>query len=119
MNAQIDPYREWLQIPPDRRPPTHYDLLGLPAFQADPAKAHAAASERIAHVRKYQMGAHSDLAIAVMGEISRALTCLADPAARRQYDATLRGEATLVDDAGSGGQTRASAIDSRSRADSF
>ena len=27
MGVQFDPYAEWLQVPADRRPPTHYDLL--------------------------------------------------------------------------------------------
>jgi hypothetical protein len=97
VKAQFDPYLEWLKIPADRRPPTKYDLLGLPPFDASPQRAEAAASERIAYVRKYQMGAHGELAIRVMQEISQALVCLRDPQARQAYDGQLRGLRTTPD----------------------
>jgi hypothetical protein len=32
----FDPYRLWLQIPEESRPPTHYQLLGLRAGERDP-----------------------------------------------------------------------------------
>lgn len=97
MENPFDPYRDWLHIAPAGRLPTHYELLGLPPFGDDPRKAHAAASERIAHVRKYQAGKHSDVAIRLMNEISQALTCLKDPAAKAAYDSNLRGFATVED----------------------
>ena len=29
MSDTLDPYRVWLGIPPESRPPTHYELLGI------------------------------------------------------------------------------------------
>jgi hypothetical protein len=29
MHKAFDPYRKWLAIPEDSRPPTHYQLLGI------------------------------------------------------------------------------------------
>ena len=97
MESQFDPYRDWLHIAASGRPPTHYELLGLAPFEADSRKFQAAASERIAHVRKYQAGKHSDAAIRLMNEISQALTCLTDPASKAAYDRELRGFATVED----------------------
>ena len=87
----FDPYLEWLKIPADRRPPTHYELLGLPAFESDASRIHAAAMERMALVRRYQLGDRSDLAIRLLGELSSAFDCVSDPARRNAYDERLRG----------------------------
>ncbi len=97
MSAQFDPYQQWLQISPTGRAPTHYELLGLPTFSGDPHQAREAAMARIAHVRKYQTGKHSEAAIRLMNEISQALTCLVDPIARQAYDRLLRGADTVED----------------------
>lgn len=40
----FDPYQEWLGIPPHRRPPTHYDLLGLSEGETDTERIRDAAS---------------------------------------------------------------------------
>lgn len=56
----FDPYRKWLGIPPECRPPTHYQLLGI------------APDER-------------DLEV-----IDAAKICLMDPAKRAEYDADLK-----------------------------
>ena len=86
----FDPYLEWLKIPADRRPPTHYELLGLPAFESDASRIHAAAMERMALVRRYQLGDRSDQAIRLLGELSSAFDCVSDPARRCAYDERLR-----------------------------
>ena len=93
----FDPYRLWLEIPSDQRPPTHYDLLGLPRDEADERRIHEAAQDRYDHVRKYTLGppgAERDAAHQVLGELSEALYCLTDPNRRMEYDRRLDGGRT-------------------------
>ena len=52
----FDPYLEWLGIAEGRRPPTHYELLGLKPFESHPPTIHDAMMARAALVRKYQVG---------------------------------------------------------------
>jgi WD40 repeat protein len=108
MNGQFDPYQSWLEIAPQGRPATHYELLGLPGFTSDLQKIQDAATARIAHVRKYQAGQYSDVAIRVMNEISQALTCLQNPAEKAAYDRQLRGFET-IDDAATAALTETAA----------
>ena len=49
----FDPYDQWLKIPPGAGPPSHYDLLGLTPFEADPQRIHDAGIERIGDIRRY------------------------------------------------------------------
>ncbi|HET6883410.1 MAG TPA: hypothetical protein VFI31_24885, partial [Pirellulales bacterium] len=94
MDEVFDPYWDWLKIPPDRRPPTHYDLLGLPAFEADQSLIRQASIDRMAVVRRYQMGERALDALRLQAEISRALDRLSDVENKRCYDAQLRSDAT-------------------------
>jgi formylglycine-generating enzyme required for sulfatase activity len=91
---EFDPYVQWLRIPADRRPPTYYDLLGLPAFEADAARIRQSALERTEHVRRYQLGQHSQAAIRLLGELSRAFDTLTTPERKQQYDRQLAGMVT-------------------------
>ena len=70
----FDPYQQWLQIPPQRQPPTSYALLGLPEGEADPERIHQSASERYEHVRKYILGPHREQAQRILTELSRAVS---------------------------------------------
>jgi hypothetical protein len=88
----FDPYLEWLKIPAERRPPTHYELLGLPAFEQDAARIHQAAMDRMALVRRYQLGERAEVVIGLLGELSRAFDCLSDADRKRDYDEQLRSE---------------------------
>ena len=47
----VDPYREWLGISDERRPPTLYQLLGLPPNVADPRAIEAAVKGQLAKVQ--------------------------------------------------------------------
>lgn len=91
VDTQFDPYREWLQIAGTRRPPTHYELLGLPAFESDGDRVRQAALDRTVLVRRFQTGRHSDVAIRLLGELSQALVCLTDPRQKQEYDRRLAG----------------------------
>ncbi len=85
----FDPYLQWLQIPPDRHPPTAYALLGLPEGESDPGRIHDCAAERYEHVRKYILGPYGEQAQQILTELSRAVTELT--AARRDASAAASG----------------------------
>jgi formylglycine-generating enzyme required for sulfatase activity len=89
----FDPYDQWLNISPQRRPPNHYELLGLPLFENDPDRIHAAGMERIAHVRNFQLGQHGRDAIRLLGELAGAFDCLSTPERKATYDRQLRQSA--------------------------
>lgn len=82
----FDPYGEWLAIPPDRRPPSHYDLLGLTPGQPSSEQIHRAAEGRYQRVQAYTLGPERDRATQLLGEIAEAVDCLTDPAKRERYD---------------------------------
>lgn len=86
----FNPYEQWLNISPQRQPPNHYELLGLPLFENDPDRIHAAGMERIAHVRNFQLGQHGSDAIRLLGELAGAFDCLSTPERKASYDERLR-----------------------------
>lgn len=85
----FDAYQEWFGIPPEEQPPTLYRLLGVEDFEQDPDKLHQGALQRIATLRKYQAGKHSDLSQQLMNEVSQARIILLDAQRRAEYDARL------------------------------
>lgn len=42
MSESFDPYHVWLGIPPESRPPTHYEMLGISPHEQDKAVIEAA-----------------------------------------------------------------------------
>jgi curved DNA-binding protein CbpA len=97
----IDPYQDWLGIPPEQTPPDHYALLGLTRFESDPAIIRQAASEPTRLVRARGLRS-PDEATRLLNAISHARLCLLDPVARGEYDQTLRAsdpvEPELIDE---------------------
>lgn len=97
MSASFDPYYRWLSIPPTEQPPTHYRLLGLPAFESDAQVISSAAQRQIGHVRRYRDTPLAAYAQNLVNELEVARHCLTDPEAKAAYDAWLqnlnRGEA--------------------------
>ncbi|HVA50130.1 MAG TPA: hypothetical protein VNH11_27440 [Pirellulales bacterium] len=87
----FDPYRKWLGIPEDRRPPTHYQLLGIQPDERDLDVIEAAVLRQSSFVRNFQTGPHADDATRILNEIAAARLCLVDPRKRAKYDAQLRG----------------------------
>lgn len=83
---EFDPYEQWLQIPPGRRPASYYDLVGVSAEETDGRRIDAAATRRYEHVRKYVLGPQGEQAHRILSELSRAVSCLTDPKRREQYD---------------------------------
>ena len=95
MGGLLNPYREWLGIQTADIPSSHYELLGLPQFEADPQQIRTAYDARRGQVSRCvtteQEGA---LATALLRELSAAFACLSDPQAKAAYDARLRMGAT-------------------------
>ena len=74
--ADFDPYWQWLKIPPDRRPPSPHDLLGLPPGEADEANVRQAAAKRYKHVRSYVLGHHAADANRILNQLAQAVVAL-------------------------------------------
>lgn len=81
-----DPYAEWLDIPAHLRPPTHYQLLGIPPSELDPKAIAAAAAGRLARLREHAAGPRGDEARRVAREVIEARDTLVDPVSRLTYD---------------------------------
>ncbi len=88
----FDPYAQWLGIVADRRPPTHYDLLGLAEFESDLELIRMQAAERYAVVHKYQAGPRMEHAVRLLAELAAARDCLTDLRRKAEYDAALRAQ---------------------------
>lgn len=89
MAKTFDPYHVWLGIPPEHRPPTYYQLLGIVPDEQDRDVIQAASLRLSAYVRNFQTGKHSDDANRILTELAEARSCLLDAASRRRYDASL------------------------------
>jgi len=92
MQRDFDPYAEWLKIPPGRRPPSYYDLLGVPDDETDQQRVEEAASERVEGVRARALGEQGQRVTPILNELARALDCLLDPERRQAYDEKHLGE---------------------------
>jgi hypothetical protein len=88
--AAFDVYYKWLAIPPAEQPPNLYRLLGLNIFEADPDVISIAADQRMAHIRSFQTGPHSDLSQAILNELASARVRLLTPEKKAAYDESLR-----------------------------
>jgi hypothetical protein len=75
----FDPYREWLKIPADRRPPGPHDLLGLRPGETDPERIQQAARRRYDLVRRYRLGEHAAEAQRLLNELGEATASLLAP----------------------------------------
>lgn len=89
-NEGLDPYEQWLGIPPAEQPPNFYRLLELPAFEPDSYVISGAADRQIAKVRTVKDGQQDHLKERLIEEINRARHCLTDPEQRATYDRRLQ-----------------------------
>jgi len=74
-----DPYLELLGIPPDRRPPSHRELLGVGADETDVEKIEAAARKRHEHLGNYTISPQEEVAACakrLLHEVGSALVAL-------------------------------------------
>ncbi|MDZ7617064.1 MAG: hypothetical protein U1E05_08670 [Patescibacteria group bacterium] len=90
MSKAIDPYYQWLGIPPKQQPADHYRLLGIERFETNADVIRDAADRQMVHVRSYQMGQHSQLSQKVLNELANARVCLLNSEKKAAYDAALR-----------------------------
>src|SRR5271155_4280148 len=93
----FDPYRKWLGIPEQFRPPTHYHLLAISPDEHDREVIEAAVIRQSAYVRNFQKGQNADFATQILNEIAAAKACLLDPDKRSAYDASLRRAAAKTE----------------------
>src|SRR5260370_22232969 len=77
-----DLYWEWLKVPPERRPPSPFDLLGLPATENDPAAIEQAANQQVMRIKDQLDGPHAADGAKLLQEIAQAKALLLDPAKR-------------------------------------
>ncbi len=89
-SSEFDPYREWLGLSPHDRPYTHYALLGLAPFERDRQVIAVAAQRQMAQLRKRRQGDPGPAAERLIGELSKATTCLLNTNRKRLYDQHLR-----------------------------
>ena len=86
----FDPYYKWLAIPPKEQPPDYYRLLGLSVFEPDLDVIANAVDARMAHIRTFQTGKHSEVSQRILNEIAQAKVCLLKPQRKSEYDRRLR-----------------------------
>ena len=84
--AEIDVYKEWLGIPEGDRPPGHYTLLRLVMFEDDVEKIRGNYQKLNNHIRKYTTGQYLKQSQELLNELAKAMLCLTDPDAKRDYD---------------------------------
>lgn len=87
--AALDPYHEWLGIPKDRRPPTHYQLLGISPEEASRKVIEGAFRRQTKHVKEFLGGPDDRHAQQILGELEDAKSVLLDRNLRREYDSKL------------------------------
>lgn len=90
VTEEFDPYRKWLGIPAQDRPPHHYRLLGIEPFESDPEVICNATDARMAQIKTFQTGRHSDHSQRLLNELAAAKVCLLNPAKKAEYDRGLR-----------------------------
>ncbi|MBL4884027.1 MAG: general secretion pathway protein GspE [Planctomycetaceae bacterium] len=88
----IDVYKQWLGIPEEFRPPTHYHLLRLVDFEDDPDKIRAHYKKLNTVVRKYASGDFMLQSQDLLNELAKAMLCLTDAGRKREYDESLGRE---------------------------
>ena len=90
MATELDPYYEWLGIPPAEQPADHYRLLGVALFESNLNAISNASDARMGYVRTFQAGPRGKESQQLLNELSAARGCLLNPDRRSEYDTELR-----------------------------
>ncbi|QDU25914.1 hypothetical protein ETAA8_09860 [Anatilimnocola aggregata] len=90
MADPFNPYAEWLELPRDLAEPNHYQLLGLEAFESDPARIAKAAETAMNKVRSFRPGANARAWSKLLDELLLAKGKLLDGDRKREYDEELK-----------------------------
>lgn len=94
--TNFDAYYHWMAIPPGKRPPDHYQLLGLQQFEQNIEVIQHAADARMRHIASFAVGPHAECSQRLLTEISAARICLSSPEKRAAYDQSLRTKLASV-----------------------
>ena len=92
MTEAFDPYHKWLGIPPGRRPPNHYEMLGIALFESDLDVISNAADRRMSHIKTFAGGPQAKISQLLLNQLSEARICLCSQKDRIAYDRRLRQE---------------------------
>jgi hypothetical protein len=94
MARTIDPYYEWLGIPPKDQPPNHYRLLAIELFEDNRNVIATAADRQMGFIKTYQTGPPEteELSQRILNELAAARLCLLNSAKKQAYDKQLRAE---------------------------
>ena len=92
---ELDPYN-LLEIDPELRPPTHYQLLGIDDFETDLDVIAAAAKERGAYLHRIAAGAHRKAVQQLLGEVAVARRTLLNDQTKQAYDEQLLADSQEV-----------------------
>ena len=71
MATPSDPYKDWLGIPLAERPPHHYRLLGIAAFEDDPNVIDLGASRQAEKIKQAAAGCDPALVQKLLLELSK------------------------------------------------
>jgi hypothetical protein len=82
----FDPYRIWLGIPADRRPPTYYDILGIEPGESDEEVIRSAAEQRRTFVQSKRGGDHDEAIAKILHQINEGVATLLVPQIKFEYD---------------------------------
>ena len=85
----FDPYRKWLGIPSNRRPPNYYELLGITAGEKDADVIRSAIDQRRMYIRSKKGEGQDGHVKAILGLIEEASSTLLVPEFKHGYDRQL------------------------------
>lgn len=89
MDANLNPYHQWLGLDVQLAQPNYYELLGLDPGEQDSKKIAEAADHATSKVRSCRPGPHAAQWASLLDELKSAKNCLSDAGQRAQYDAQL------------------------------
>jgi hypothetical protein len=89
LTRMFNPYHDWLEIPPEDQPLTHYRLLGITPDETNPDVIREAALRQTSRVRVFQIGPQAEQCTRILNEIAQARAILTNPKSRQEYDAHL------------------------------
>ncbi|HIF31449.1 MAG TPA: hypothetical protein EYG57_12520 [Planctomycetes bacterium] len=72
MSDSLDPYYEWLGIPAEDQPPTHYRLLGITQLETNPTVIENATDRKMRYLRSFQNGPRGNVSQKLLNEVARA-----------------------------------------------
>jgi len=78
MSKAFDPYQAWLGIPPSRRPPSPYEILGVAEGETEYERIREATAERYDQVRTLVLGPQREHALRLLDDISQAFVSLTE-----------------------------------------